>query len=54
MMRPGWKARIALGLKKTLGMNVILCSSCKWDWRGACRNAARPNATLCDEYKKRG
>ena len=37
-----------------LGMNIFLCSSCKWNWRGACRNPARPNATWCPEYQKRG
>jgi hypothetical protein len=40
-------------VKKALGMNVILCDSCKWDWRGACHNPARPNATYCDEYKNK-
>jgi len=51
---PGWKDRFTLSVKKWLGMNVILCDSCKWNWRGACRNPARPNATWCPEYEKRG
>jgi hypothetical protein len=51
--KPGLKDRIKLRLKKALGMNIILCDSCKWNWRGACHNEARPNATYCPEYKKR-
>jgi hypothetical protein len=51
---PNWKDRFTLKLKKALGMNVILCDSCKWNWRSACRNPARPNATWCPEYEKRG
>jgi len=35
-------------------MNIFLCDSCKWNWRGACRNRERPNATWCSEYEKRG
>jgi hypothetical protein len=50
---PGWKDRFVIGVKKWLGMNVLLCDSCKWNWRGACRNPERPNATWCPEYEKR-
>jgi hypothetical protein len=53
-MRPTWRDRLTIRIKKALGMKVILCDSCKWDWRGACHNPARPNATHCPEYKKRG
>ncbi len=48
-----WKV-LTLKIKRALGMHVILCDSCMFDWRGACRNPERPNATLCDEYRKRG
>jgi hypothetical protein len=51
---PGWKDRFTISVKKWLGMNVILCDSCKWNWRGACHNPARPNATWCPDYEKRG
>jgi hypothetical protein len=50
---PGRKDRLVISVRKWLGMNVILCASCKWDWRGACRNPERPNATWCPEYEKR-
>ena len=51
-MEPSWH-RILVNTKKALGMKVILCDSCKWDWRGACRNTERPRATWCPEYKNR-
>jgi hypothetical protein len=41
-------------LKKMLGMNIILCDSCKWNWRSSCHDPARPNATWCPDYEKRG
>jgi hypothetical protein len=53
-IKPPWKSRIILRIKKALGINIFLCDSCKWNWRGACHNAARPNATWCPEYEKRG
>ena len=52
--QPGRKDRFIIGIKKWLGMNVLLCGSCKWNWRSACRRPERPNATWCPEYKKRG
>jgi hypothetical protein len=52
--QPGWKDRFILRIKKALGMNIILCDSCKWNWRSACRNPERPNAIWCPEYEKRG
>jgi hypothetical protein len=53
-MRSNWRDRLSLRIKRFLGINPILCDSCKWDWRSACHNPARPNATSCPEYKKRG
>ncbi len=54
MARPSWKDNLALRIKKALGMNVFLCSTCKWDWRAACHNPERPGATYCADYEKRG
>ena len=51
-MEPKWH-KFQVNLKKSLGMKVILCDSCKWNWRSACHNSARPNATWCSEYKNR-
>ena len=46
--------RLKIRVKKSLGRNVFLCDSCKWDWRSACHNPDRPNATWCPDYEKRG
>ena len=51
---PPFRHRMALRIKKELGMNIFLCDNCKWNWRGACHNRARPNATWCSEYEKKG
>jgi len=51
---PSWGHNLKVKIKKVLGMNVILCDSCKWNWRGSCHNPARPYATWCPEYEKRG
>jgi len=53
-MADGFLHNIKFKIKRWLGMNVILCDTCKWDWRSACRNPQRPNATHCKEYEKRG
>ncbi len=53
-MNPGWREKLALRVKKALGLNIFLCDSCEWDWDRACRNSARPNATWCLDYKKKG
>jgi len=31
----------------------FLCDDCMYDYPGACRNPARPNATDCADHKKR-
>jgi len=46
--------KVVLRVKKALGADIFLCNSCQWDWRGACHNRARPNATRCSDYRKRG
>ncbi|MFC1899578.1 hypothetical protein ACFLXP_04530 [Chloroflexota bacterium] len=53
-IKPPWKDRLILRIKKALGMNYFLCEKCRWNWRNACHNPTRPNATWCPEYKKRG
>ena len=39
---PNWWDRLKIRVKKSLGRNVFLCDSCKWDWRSACHNPDRP------------
>jgi len=53
-VKPSWKDRIRLKIKRALGKNTFLCDSCKWNWRGACHSPERPNATWCPDYAKRG
>ncbi len=31
----------------------FICDSCRYDHPRSCRNPARPNASACDDYKKR-
>ena len=33
---------------------VLLCDSCRYDHRGACRRPERPNAIECPDYKRAG
>jgi len=53
-LKANWFDDLKIGVKKALGMNVIVCDSCKYDWRGACRRPERPNAVWCPDYEKRG
>ena len=39
-------------LMHALGMDDILCDTCRYDHPHACRNPDRPNATDCDEYAR--
>jgi len=51
---PSWIDKLKLRVKKSLGMNIFLCDSCKWNWRTACHRPERPNATWCPDYVKKG
>jgi hypothetical protein len=51
---PGGLDRFRLRIRKALGMHVILCDGCQWNWRSACSRRERPNATWCPDYKKKG
>ena len=53
-MGTGWLESLKSKIRKAFGGTVILCDTCMWDWRSACHNPDRPNATSCSEYKKRG
>jgi hypothetical protein len=52
--KPPWGHNFKTRLKRALGMKVFLCDSCKWNWRSSCHDPARPNATWCPDYEKRG
>lgn len=48
-------ARYLLKLKQAIGLEPrFLCDKCAYDYDGACYNPKRPNATYCEEYKRRG
>ncbi len=51
---PSWAYRVKVRIKKALGMNIILCDGCMWNWRGACNRPERPNAIWCPDYCKKG
>ena len=51
---PTWIDKVKISVKKALGMNILLCDSCKWNWRSACHRRERPNATWCPDYSKKG
>jgi len=53
MQQPPLINRIIINIKKALGMNVVLCAGCKWNWRSACHNRERPHAVYCKEYEKK-
>jgi len=45
--------RLIKTLKRAFGLERFLCDSCRYDYRGACSNPARPNATECKDYRAR-
>jgi hypothetical protein len=51
---PTWLDKLKLKLKRSLGMNILLCESCQWNWRTACHRPERPNAIWCPDYSKKG
>ena len=40
-------------LKKLAGNEAFLCDTCRFDYRNACQDPQRPNATECDRYERR-
>lgn len=40
-------------LRKKMGAPVLLCDTCKYDYHTVCLDPRRPNATQCEEYRKR-
>ncbi len=53
-LEPNWLDKFKIRLKTAIGINPILCDSCKWDWRSACHHPERPHAVWCPDYEKRG
>ena len=41
-------------LKRLLGIKKrFLCDTCRYDYERACHNPDRPNATECEEFKRK-
>ena len=51
-LRAAWSKLTARG-RALLAPGKFLCDSCKYDLDRACHRPERPNATLCDGYRKR-
>jgi hypothetical protein len=51
--KPSWGHNFKVRLKQMLGMKIVICDSCKWNWRSSCHRPERPNATWCPDYEKR-
>ncbi|HEX7365096.1 MAG TPA: hypothetical protein VF366_08025 [Dehalococcoidia bacterium] len=49
-----WADRTKIRIKKMLGMDIVVCDSCKWDYPSACHHSERPNAIWCPDYEKKG
>ncbi len=41
-------------LMTRLGLEKILCDTCKYDYGSVCTRPDRPNATVCPDYKRKG
>jgi hypothetical protein len=37
---------------KVLGFDGFLCDTCKYDYGSVCTLPQRPNAKICDDYRK--
>jgi hypothetical protein len=47
-----WR-KIIRSIRRVLQMEpVLLCDTCRYDHRNACRRPERPNAVECPDYKK--
>lgn len=45
--------KITRAIKRAFGLERFLCDTCRYDYRDACTRRERPNATKCDDYKRR-
>jgi len=51
--RRGWLQRLRAWWQRLRAPGRFLCDSCLYDWGDACRRSERPNATICEDYKRR-
>jgi len=45
--------KLTARVRAFLAPGRFLCDSCKYDLDRACRRPERPNATYCEDYRKR-
>jgi len=45
--------RFTSWVRTHIGGHVVLCDSCKFNYRGACEKPERPNALVCEDYVKK-
>ena len=45
--------RLKKAFRKLIQGDVILCDTCKYDYGSVCTNPDRPNATDCEQYRKK-
>ncbi|MBE9505882.1 MAG: hypothetical protein IMY84_03625 [Chloroflexi bacterium] len=51
---PGLVDRLRIRVRRALGLNIVLCDRCKWNWRSACHRRERPNAIWCPDFTRKG
>jgi hypothetical protein len=45
------RARMLWQRIRTAVTGELLCDTCAYDWRNACRRPERPNARTCPDYR---
>ena len=48
-----WWRKLVTRVRAALAPGAFLCDSCRYDHPRSCRNPERPNATVCEDYKRR-
>jgi hypothetical protein len=48
-----WWGKLLARLRALGAPGAFLCDSCRYDHPRSCKNPERPNATRCDDYRKR-
>jgi len=48
-----WWRKLLGRLRALAAPGAFVCDSCRYDHPRSCRNPERPNATQCDDYRKR-
>jgi len=49
----GFLRKLLSSLRRLLGLQRVLCDTCKYDYGNVCKRPERPNATSCPDYRRR-